>query len=307
MLNRTQYKIKAKYTPTNRFRTITVWAKSEKHAIELITNQEYEEIASIEIDFDSPTQAQLDYARALGIHVADTDTKIDVSCLIDKKLYRASDPNPELIEFADNRDIVFSYHVSKKGLYNLVFSELPDLDKIAFFIFTVYRYYSGDRTGNMDKSIHRHHFYEFANNTINNTKLVKSLLENYHGSDLRFFGPLNAYGETLTGGSRATIIFKSAKAFLIEKSLLSESDFSNHKSVSGFKNKELKETSESISIYRKNEGVNIYNAPNTTHPHYDKVISPTEHMLTDKGDTVVGCGCLVFILIVFLWLMYLIF
>lgn len=307
MLNRTQYKIKAKYTPTNRFRTITVWAKSEKHAIELITNQEYEEIASIEIGFENPTQAQLDYARALGIHVADTDTKTDVSCLIDKKLYRTSDPNPELIEFADNRDIVFSSHVSKKRLYNLVFSELPDLDKIAFFIFTVYRYYSGDRTGNMDKSIHRHHFYEFANNTINNTKLVKSLLENYHGSDLRFFGPLNAYGETLTGGSRATIIFKSAKAFLIEKSLLSESDFSNHKSVSGFKNKELKETSESIPIYRKNEGVNIYNTTNTTHPHYDKVISPTEHMLTDKGDTIVGCGCLVFILIVFLWIMYLIF
>lgn len=212
--------------------------------------------------------------------------------MIDKKLRKdTSEPNPGLKEFADNHDILFSSHIGKKGLYDIVFYELSTLDRIAFFVFSIYRYYSNDRNANLDKSPHKDIFYEFANNTINNPKLVKSLDDNYSGADLRYFGTLQSYGQTLSGGSRQTSIFKTAKAFLISKKLLTEMDFSAPKSVSKFK--------ESPKIILDSNFKN-------THSGYAAPEPPSTKSDINSYDAT-GCGCSIIFIIVLAFIIYRIF
>lgn len=235
MLNRTEYKIKAKFLQTNRIRTTTVFAKSEEAAIEKIKSEGFGDVSSIEPVFWPPSDSQVAYALDLGAKVTPDMCKEDLSAIISYRVDRDSAPNPDLIKFADSKDIIFSSYIGKKALYNLIFYKLNDLDAAAFFIFSVYRYYSNDRQGNLNLSRHKSKFYEFAELVVSNPSLIKSLHDNYRGADLRFFGTLKTSSETSSsGGSRSTAIFKHAKQFLIDSKLLTESAFSSPKSSYSF-------------------------------------------------------------------------
>lgn len=235
MLNRTEYKIKAKFLQTNRIRTTTVFAKSEEDAIEKIKREGFGEVVSIEKVFWPPSDSQVAYARDLGAKVTPDMCKEDLSAIISYRVDSDSAPNPDLIKFADSKDIVFSSYIGKKALYNLILYKLNDLDATAFFIFSIYRYYSNDRQGNLNLSRHKSKFYEFAELVVSNPSLLKSLHDNYRGADLRFFGTLKTSSEvSSSGGSRSTAIFKRAKQFLIESKLLTESAFFSPKSSYSF-------------------------------------------------------------------------
>jgi hypothetical protein len=220
-MNHREYSVVGKNKETNRKRTLKIKAKSEEKAKEMALEQDL--LAPLEIKvipFQSPSEAQLNYAENLNISIPENATSKDVSCLIDKKVSHDSDPNPGLIEFADNRNIFFSYYIGKKRLYNLIFSTLNDVDRTAFFVFSIYRWLSEDRYADLDTHPDRDVFYEFAESVKNDNSFQKSLLK-YEGEDLRFFGSINIEDEggisTYEGGSNRTLAYKKAAEFLQNK------------------------------------------------------------------------------------------
>ena len=235
MLNRNLYKVKGKYIATNHKRAIEVYAKTQQDAIDFaVANGFKEPFEVLDGQLEPPSERQVNYAQSLGIIVTNDMCKEDVSCLISRKTDDRSDPKPGLLQFADNHNIVFSNFIGKKTLYNIVFYNLPDLDKCAFFIFSVYRYLSDDRESNLDLSPYKNIFYEFANTYCTDKKFLKSMVEKYIGADLRFFGDLTVdkFGksETYTGGTIKSYAYKAAKQYLIDAGLLPP-DIGDNKTV----------------------------------------------------------------------------
>lgn len=236
MLNRTLFKIKAKYKPTNRIRTIKVWARSENEINDKLVTMDYEPADTIEILPQPPSDKQIDLAKSLGYVISPEMTAMDLQAIISQKLDRDSaPPKAGLMEFADEKDIVFSNYTGKKAMYNLVFAKLSEIDKLAFFIFCVYRHLSNDRESNLNKSPCKNFFYEFAADALSDRKMVSSLINNYSGEDMRFFGTIRTGNSEYYGGSTKTTIFKSAKQYLIDSGLIPD-DINNNVSLPIFHN-----------------------------------------------------------------------
>lgn len=210
-----RYEIKALYTPTNRIRTTTIEAQNREDAIaRLKMDMNFSEPFVIEEFFDEPTSRQLDYAKDLKIKIPKHASIRDVAALIDRAINHDSDPNPGLIEFAKNRRILFSQYIGKKALYNRVFYELSERDKIAFFAFCVYRHVSDDRHANLDTHPKRQLFYDFAAEKEKDERFTKSMSK-YSGEDIRFFGTIKfPDGGEVYGGSISTIAYKTCVDFL---------------------------------------------------------------------------------------------
>jgi len=223
-LNYRVYKIKGKHNETKRVRTLKIEAFDEEDAINEALNLGLESIDSVEIvPFDPPTERQLEYAKSLSIKIPEKACKTDVSALINRAVNKDGEPNEGLIEFATNKRIFFSKYIGKTALYNLVFYELPDLDRVAFFVFSIYRYISDDRHANLDTHPYHEKFYEFAESVVKDERFMKSM-KKYSGADLKFFGELTTSdGWTHTGGSVNTIAFKTAREFLIKNHLINNS------------------------------------------------------------------------------------
>lgn len=210
-----KFTVKATFDATNRRRTMTFTAKSEVEVIQLLKQAGYSEPFEITEEMPEPaTDAQIQYAKALQIDIPLNPTKEDMSALISRKVDNDSDPNPELVEFAIEKGLFFSKNIGKKALYNLVFHSLSKEDRIAFFAFSVYRWLSEDRHGNLESHKHSDVFYDFAREQLNNDSFIKSL-DKYAGADLRFFGTLRFVdgGET-QGGSTNTIAYKTCAEFV---------------------------------------------------------------------------------------------
>lgn len=210
-----QFQINALFVKTNRQRKLILNAKCEMEVVSKLVEMGYREPFEIlELPPEPATEAQLKYANNLNINVPNNVSKDDLSVLIQKKLDFDSDPNPELIDFANEIGMDFSKYIGKKSLYNLIFNKLELKDKIAFFIFCIYRWLSDDRKGNLAKHPYKLVFYEFSNIMISNERFIKSM-NNYSGSDLRFFGVLKFdNGRETYGGSQNTIAYKYCIEFL---------------------------------------------------------------------------------------------
>lgn len=210
-MNYKHYKCKAIYSKTNRKRTVTIDAFGIEDVNSQLTQQGFLEPFEIErIEFPVVTAAQRD---VLG-RISYTDVcQYDASALIDKKFKHDSIPNPELLDYATSQKIKLSYYIGKKALYDLLFNRLELREKIAFFIFCIYRYTTDDRQGNLSKCSHRDLFYKFADENISNAQFIKSM-NTYNGTELRFFGTMTVDGVGLTGGSKRTIAYKTATEFL---------------------------------------------------------------------------------------------
>ena len=211
-----KYKIKGKNSQTNRRKTIYVNATNEEQAFEISQSQGILPPYETEVELNYPSQNQINYALKLGIKIPESATSFDIYCLLTR--YEDGDPtngNLELLEFAGNRGLLYSKFIGKKSLYNLIFDELNDLDRIAFFIFCIYRYLSDDRDGNLDTHINKQSFYDFANEHLYDQKFLKSMNE-YSGQSLRFFGSLIVNNRALKGGSIDTYAYKEAAKYLNE-------------------------------------------------------------------------------------------
>lgn len=227
-LNYTDYTFSGKFTKTGKMRT--------KRHIQIFKNEDV--LSSIQaIGYEDPIQytretppppssAQMDYLRDLaaerGESVPAKLSASDASALISRYVDHDRIPNPELFEYADEMHIGVSYYCGKRMLYDIIFSHLNKLDRSAFFIFCVYRDIEHSISGNLNQVSCKNFFYTFAESVENDAKFQKSLDDNYYGSDLRFFGSKysKALGYSLSGGSKRTSAYKSAKAFLISHGLI---------------------------------------------------------------------------------------
>lgn len=230
MLNRKLFKVKAKFKETKRFRTVSIWARSETEIPNKLAQLGFEPAKEITEATPMPTEKQIELATNLGYKITPDMTRLDVKAIIEQKLSRDSyPPKYELMVFADNHDIVYSTYMGKKTMYNTVFYGLPELDRYAFFIFCVYRHLSDDREANLDNSPHKKVFYDFANFCMADSKMAASL-ENYAGEDLRFFGTLRSGYHEYHGGSTQTAIYRTAKQYLIDKGIVAP-DTNNNKTL----------------------------------------------------------------------------
>lgn len=129
MANRFLFKVKARYIPTNRVRSnVEIWARSESELSEKLNSLGYEPAINTTIVANPPSEAQINYAKSLGINILPEMDKMDLSALISRKVeFDSYSPNQGLMDFADNHDIIFSNYIGKKALYNLIFEQLGSL------------------------------------------------------------------------------------------------------------------------------------------------------------------------------------
>lgn len=225
-MNYTSYEIKGKHAETKRTRTLKIKAVNEEDAKCQALESNLESIESIAvIPFDAPTQRQIDYAKSLGIHIRSEYTSQDVSALISKHVDNDDEHTDGLFHFATNHRVHVSKYIGETALHGAIFHNLPTVDRIAFFVFAVYRDIKGDNYSNLDIHPHRAKFYEFAESMKSDDKFIKSLEQYNGGKEIRYFGTKkikNGLEEsTLSGGSTRTTAYKSARQFLIEQNLIS--------------------------------------------------------------------------------------
>ena len=209
------FKIKALFEQTNRTRTVFLTAKSIQELAIILHNKGFVEPFDIEeIKPESPTDPQLSYAKSLSINIPFGISKDDLSVLISRKIEDDSDPSAELVDYATNMGFSFSKYIGEKQLYNLNYENLELRDKLAFFIFSIYRYLSGDIRENLLVHPFKEKFYSFSDEMKSDKKFVKSAL-NYKGEELRFFGTVRfADGVESIGASINTIAYKAASEYV---------------------------------------------------------------------------------------------
>lgn len=162
----------------------------------------------IDKNSEKPTEKQLEYANKLKIVLPVDVTKMDVSALISKHTDNDYNVNDEILQYAFEHGLVVSKYIGIKALYNLIFERVSLVDKIAFFIFSVYRQLTQDPAYNLNNHIHKELIYAFAKEILLQEKIVKSIC-NYRGSDLIQFGKIRyADNYEATGGSTNTYAYK---------------------------------------------------------------------------------------------------
>lgn len=213
-MNYKLYQCKGTYIKTGRKRSLTIEAFDEDDALNQLKQQpDFMEPFEINrISFPELTDSQKDYLKNMDFSDV---CKYDASAILSLKYDYDSVPNPELVFYATECHVKFSYYIGKRALYDLIFNSLELKDKIAFFAFCIYRYTSRDRRGNLNSHPHRNLFYDFSENNLANENFVKSM-NKYRGNELRFFGEHPTYG---TGGSKNTIAYKAVIGFLKQHNL----------------------------------------------------------------------------------------
>lgn len=252
-LNYKRYEGKGIFPGTGRIRTINgIDAFDEEEVKSVLLSKGLVEPYEIKVvPFEPATDPQIEYAKKLKIKVSPDMTKIDLMYLIDKTVEHDGDPKPGLIQFATDKKIKLSDCVGKRALYDLVWNNLDERDKIAFFSFSVYRWLSNDREADLNLSPHKDSFYKFADEKINDTRFVTSM-KKYRGDELRFFGKQKIeddyhYKEVI-GGSEQTIAYKETAAFLRNEGLIHQETITknfaklNERKESRNKNSETRNT-----------------------------------------------------------------
>lgn len=211
-MNCNKYMFSAKYIKTNRMhRDHIVYIFNDEDVRQRIEDLGYTDpIEFYNVDFPIPSEAQLDYLHDLmQAPVPDHICSRDAGALIDFYLYEDDEANQELFEYATEMHIPVSYYCRDKRLYNTIFYNLALRDKIAFFIFSVYKYKYHSHLYTPWGCQYEFLFYEFADIHQENKRFITSM-NRYDGADLQFFG----IRDGCEGGSKATIAYKTALEFL---------------------------------------------------------------------------------------------
>jgi len=209
------FKIIGRNKDTNRKRTIEIKATTKEQALQAANEKGLTEIIEV-IQFKRlPTENQIRYAKDLNINITEGLTIDDVSALIDKKVNKDIDPKTGIIDFANERKLGFSIYIGEMSLYNLVFDCLEGVDRIAFFILSIYKWVADDNQTNLNKHIHRNRIYQFATALKDDEQFLRSM-NKYSGQDLLYFGDMTQGNGVIVanGYSRNTIAYKKVAEYL---------------------------------------------------------------------------------------------
>lgn len=207
-----RFKVKGKHYMTKRMRTLDIIARSDVAAKQkAITQKLLPPFICEEIDFKPPSKKLLEQAASAGITIPVKASSDDVISLLERKDDIA--PPAGLIAFAERWDIYFSQYIGNKALFNITFKNLPPESKSAFFVFSVYRFLSGDKKTNLDTHPYKDIFYKFAAIAANDARLFRSI-NNYKGEHLCTFGSTEGLPAGYKAGGTRTIAYKAATAFI---------------------------------------------------------------------------------------------
>jgi hypothetical protein len=133
-------------------------------------------------------------------------------------------PHPQLVEYATEMGIQFSYFIGKKHLYELIFNSLDWEDQIFFYIFSVYKNLMQKRgveiNRNPNKCEHRDAFYEFVRLVADTDSDFENIIFSTPGHELRFFGRLEFDGKAFYGADTQNAAYEKTVNFLRENSFI---------------------------------------------------------------------------------------
>jgi hypothetical protein len=168
-----------------------------------------------------PTEAQLKFARELGVSVPTNATKDDVSVLIDEgiqKRDRHKVASPRIQSFARSFGLNPDPNVWKKDLFDQIQNALSrtgrESELLSWFVFRVHRtiVHGADNdpvSGPLDPII-----LNIASQLMNDAKVIASV-RRYRGRELIWFGEWTTpEGLVVSGGSNRTIAYHEASRLL---------------------------------------------------------------------------------------------
>jgi len=208
------FKVVGRHVETKRKRTIELVAFSKENALELANEQNLIEIIEVVEYVRSPSESQIDYAKKLNIKIPQGSTLQDVSALIDKKLNGDSEPKANLIEYANERKLCFSKYIGEDRLYSEIYDSFNGVDRIAFFILSIYKSVKRDYQINLEKHIYKNKFYQLSSTLKDDEQFLKSL---------RYYDGVE-YNGFIGGSSTNTIAYKKVVDFLRKESLINKTN-----------------------------------------------------------------------------------
>lgn len=224
-MNCERYVFSAKFTQTGRIRSKKEVIIFEGDDVsESIKKMGYEEpINIISTGWDKPSEAQISYLRNVKLLNQETGLcSVDASCLLSSYETGIGVAPQGLYQYATKHRIVTSYYAPENYLYENIWSSLDGCEKIAFFIFCIYRDRMLYKDANLDRFPQKNSIYESACELEKDDRFIKSM-EKYAATDLMVFGESKTVGGTVyyvCGGSKNTIAYKAALVALKEKGLI---------------------------------------------------------------------------------------
>lgn len=163
---------------------------------------------------------QKKYAKTLGVKLPENATKSDAEAVINIELDDDERASEELINYADEKKILCSRYIGNKQLHNLLFDNLEQEDKTAFFCFCVYKFHVPETNQNLCEHEFENIFKEFAKRYTEDF-YFKTSLEEYEGEEIIAFGKSekilpNGKKKAIYGGSIYTTAYKLAYQYLQE-------------------------------------------------------------------------------------------
>lgn len=204
---------------TGRRRTHTYLARAESVA-RTFAEADALNVESVELlPPEQPTQAQLDYARDLGIDIPLEISKEDLSELIGIRTNRDKPPREELKKFAEQYGVFYPDMIGKKSLFNRIFWALKapgrEVELCAWFAYRVYRSLVGGSLLAGVQSPFEPAIQAVAEKLAAQPKVVESICQYDNGADFIWFGTWTAPdGVFLAGGSKRTVAYEEAVKLL---------------------------------------------------------------------------------------------
>jgi len=215
------YEVKGKGKESNRSRKRVYSAYDESEAITM-AKADGTIVESINVlPDDPPTEAQLSFAKDLGIVIPENATKKDVCDIISCRVDHDKPVTDRHKSFARMYLVEHTEFVGKRMLFNMIFASLKhpsrSFDMVAWFTYRVYRQLVKGALDVPIKGPDDPIIIDIARELESDTSVVKSIGK-YEGSDLIWFGEWTAPdGSVHIGGSNRTLAYKRASSLLREK------------------------------------------------------------------------------------------
>ena len=139
-LNYAIFKVGGTNSKSGRIKHITVEAKTEDNAIESAKIQGLVEPFSVEVvDFFAPSDAQINYAKSLGVKIPEGVTNTDISCILSRFEEDDFDSIPQSFSlWADEIGAKFSRFASLSSLIYSIKEVSSDIDIAIFYAYFIY-------------------------------------------------------------------------------------------------------------------------------------------------------------------------
>jgi hypothetical protein len=222
-LNYRTYCFSARFTETKRMRKREIKLFDDCDVSKKIQLLGYTDPISYEpVSPEVASENQLSYMSSLIDETScvvkvplDKLCRADASGLIYYMTEGGHTPSADIIEYASELHIEMSFCYPDWLVFEKIYNNLSQADKIAFFIFCVYRDTYKPSCENPNKSPCHNLFMDFSNEYSKDERFLKSWKTYYtNGHQIVHFGETTDDYYRVPGGSKRTLAYKTASDFL---------------------------------------------------------------------------------------------